>query len=85
MAHRVPPGNHEEALMNEDPVPQRPLTISEAATYLNVTERFMRRLVAERRIAFHKVGYFVRFLVSDLDRFLADGRVEPPAGSGRPR
>jgi excisionase family DNA binding protein len=54
-----------------------PLTLSEAAAYLNVSQRFMRRLVAERRIAFHKLGHLLRFRVTDLDRFLAAGRVEP--------
>ena len=54
-----------------------PLTLSEAAAYLNVSQRFMRRLVAERRIAFHKLGHLLRFRVADLDTFLSDGRVEP--------
>ena len=54
-----------------------PLTLAQAATYLNVSERFVRRLVAERRIAFHKVGHFLRFQTTDLDAFLQAGRVEP--------
>jgi len=61
------------------PTPSRstaPLTLSEAAAYLNVTPRFMRRLVAERRIAFHKVGALLRFRVEDLDAFFESGRVE---------
>lgn len=60
----------------QSPVP--PLTLAQAAAHLNVSERFMRRLVAERRIAFHKVGHFVRFRAADLDAFLEAGRVEPP-------
>lgn len=40
---------------------QAPLTLSEAAAYLNVTERYVRRLVAERRVAYHKVGRLLRF------------------------
>ena len=65
--------------MDRHPSPRShpPLTLPEAAAYLNVSERFMRRLVAERRIAFHKVGHFLRFRVADLDRFLEAGRVEP--------
>jgi excisionase family DNA binding protein len=39
--------------------------------------RFVRRLVAERRVAFHKVGRSVRFTAADLDVFVAAGRVEP--------
>lgn len=50
----------------------------EAAERLGVTERFMRRLVAERRIPFHRLGgYHIRFKESDLDAFAAAGRVEP--------
>lgn len=59
------------------PEREPPLTLPEAAEYLNVSERFMRRLVAERRIAFHKLGHLLRFHVADLDRLLAAGRVEP--------
>jgi excisionase family DNA binding protein len=40
---------------------QRPLNIAEAADGLGVTPRFVRRLVAERRIPFLKVGRHVRF------------------------
>ncbi len=62
----------------KDPESGRPpLTLAQAAAYLNVSERFVRRLVAERRIAFHKVGHFLRFRAEDLDAFLEAGRVEP--------
>lgn len=57
---------------------QRPLTVREAAAYLNVTERYMRRLVAERRVAYHKLGRLLRFRPSDLDQLLQAGRIEPP-------
>ncbi|MGB8255401.1 MAG: excisionase family DNA-binding protein [Pseudonocardiaceae bacterium] len=40
---------------------QKYLTVSETAVYLNTSERFVRRLVAERRIAFHHVGRHVRW------------------------
>jgi excisionase family DNA binding protein len=53
------------------------LTVPETAVYLNTSERFVRRLVAERRIAFHHVGRHVRFALSDLDEWLAAVRVEP--------
>lgn len=55
-----------------------PLTVAQAAEYLNVTERYVRRLVAERRVAYHKLGRLLRFQRADLARFLDDGRVEPP-------
>jgi excisionase family DNA binding protein len=57
---------------------ETPLTLPEAAAYLNVTERYVRRLVAERRIAFHKVGRLLRFRASDLDELFEAGRVEVP-------
>jgi len=57
---------------------QAPLTLSEAAAYLNVTDRYVRRLVAERRVAYHKVGRLLRFLPSDLDALFDAGPVEPP-------
>jgi excisionase family DNA binding protein len=53
------------------------LTVSETAVYLNTSERFVRRLIVERRIAFHHVGRHVRFSLADLDTWLAAGRVEP--------
>lgn len=53
------------------------LTVSEAADYLHTSVRFVRRLVAERRIAFHKVGSHVRIAVADLEDFVQAGRVEP--------
>ena len=51
----------------------------EAATYLNVTERYMRRLVTERRIPYFKVGRLLRFSADDLDAFLEACRIEPGA------
>jgi len=56
---------------------QKYLSVSETAAYLNTSERFVRRLVAQRRIAFHHVGRHVRFAITDLDQWLAAGRVEP--------
>jgi excisionase family DNA binding protein len=53
------------------------LSVPEAALYLNTSVRFIRRLIAERRIAFHKIGAHVRFALTDLDAFIAAGRVEP--------
>jgi excisionase family DNA binding protein len=56
---------------------QKYLTVVETAEYLNTSERFVRRLIAERRIAFHHVGRHVRLALSDLDQWLTAGRVEP--------
>ena len=53
------------------------LSVAEAAEHLNTSVRFVRRLVAERRVAFHKVGRFVRFRAADLEAFAQQGRIEP--------
>jgi excisionase family DNA binding protein len=55
------------------------LTPQEAADRLGTSLRFVRRLVLERRIPFIKLGRYVRIATSDLDAFIAAGRVE--AGS----
>lgn len=46
------------------------------AKHLGVTERHIRRLVAERRIPFIKVGYLVRFDCNEIRRWLEDCGVE---------
>jgi excisionase family DNA binding protein len=51
------------------------LDVGEAAEMLNTSERFVRRLIQERRIAFVKVGRHVRIKSSELDQFVADGEV----------
>jgi excisionase family DNA binding protein len=51
-------------------------TVDEAAEYLGTGVRFVRRIIAERRIPFHKVGKFVRLRIDDLEAFAAAGRVE---------
>jgi excisionase family DNA binding protein len=38
---------------------QKLLTVDEAASALNTTPRFVHRLIAERRIAFHHIGRHV--------------------------
>lgn len=53
------------------------LSVEQAARRLGTGERFVRRLVAERRIRFYKVGRHVRFHPDDLAAFISQGRVEP--------
>ena len=53
------------------------LNVDEAAERLGTTTRFFRRIVAERRIAYTKVGRHVRIDTADIDAFIAAGRVEP--------
>lgn len=52
------------------------LSVDEAAEALGTSVRFVRRLIAERRIAFHHVGRHVRIGRRDLEVFLSAGRVE---------
>jgi excisionase family DNA binding protein len=51
-------------------------TVEQAAQHLNTTPRFIRRLIAERRIAFTRLGRHIRIGQDDLDAFVANGRVE---------
>jgi excisionase family DNA binding protein len=53
------------------------MTIDEAADCMRMSKRYVRCLVAERRIPFHKLGRSVRLAESDIAAFLAAGRVEP--------
>lgn len=53
------------------------LTVEQAADRLGTGVRFPRRLVAERRIRFVRVGRHVRIPVSALDEFVAAGTVLP--------
>jgi excisionase family DNA binding protein len=46
------------------------------AEQLDVSERFVRRMVSERRIPFRKIGRFVRFHPDDIDKWLEAQRVE---------
>jgi excisionase family DNA binding protein len=52
------------------------LSLEDVAKRLDVPPRFMRRLVAERRITYHKVGRYVRFHERDIADYLAANRVE---------
>ena len=52
------------------------LTVQEAAERLGTSVRFVRRLVFERRIAYVKVGRYVRIAARDLDAFIDAGRVD---------
>ena len=54
-----------------------PINVAEAAIYAGLSERFIRRLVAERRIPFIRVaGTRIRFAPSDLDEWIQAQRVE---------
>lgn len=61
----------------------RLLTVEEAAQLLGTTARFPRRLIAERRIVFVKVGRHVRIPESALAAFIAANTVQPIVTSRR--
>ena len=51
------------------------LTVEEAGAVLSTGPRFIRRLIAERRIEFVRVGRHVRIAESALAGFVDSGRV----------
>ncbi|MFD8473738.1 helix-turn-helix domain-containing protein [Streptomyces sp. NPDC018007] len=53
------------------------LTVDQAAERLGTTPRFPRRLIAERRIAFVKVGSHVRIKASVLEAYIEGNTVQP--------
>ncbi|NUL04645.1 excisionase family DNA-binding protein [Streptomyces lunaelactis] len=53
------------------------LTVEQAAKRLGTTTRFPRRLIAERRIAFVKVGRHVRIAESVLTAYIDGNTVQP--------
>ena len=56
----------------------RPLVDSEgAAKYLGVSERAVRRWVAQRKIPFLKLNKFIRFELDDLDEWKRRNRTLP--------
>lgn len=60
-----------------DVTSDRLLTVSEAAKLLGTSERFPRRLIADRRIRFVRIGRLVRIPETALREFIAAGVVEP--------
>ena len=62
------------------------LTVEAAAERLSTSTRFVRRLIAERRIEFVKIGRHVRISEAALVQFIEAGRVEAMTGADlRPR
>ncbi|PYC68729.1 DNA-binding protein [Streptomyces tateyamensis] len=65
-------------------MPEQYLTVAQVAERLGTSERFPRRLIAERRIAFVKMGTHVRIAESTLAAYLTSGTV-PAVPSRRDR
>ena len=53
------------------------LTVEQAAELLGTTTRFPRRLIAERRIRFVRIGRHVRIPVSAIREYIDTRTVEP--------
>lgn len=64
---------------------ERLLTVAQIAERLGTTERFPRRLIAERRIRFVRVGRHVRIPESALRAFIEAGVIEPLTSPRRRR
>ena len=67
--------------MNPKPVPFASdagdlLTVDQAADRINMSARYVRRLIAERRIVFYRLGRSVRIDPVDVTGLIASGRVE---------
>ncbi|MCW2539642.1 MAG: binding domain protein excisionase family [Frankiales bacterium] len=61
------------------------LTVEEAASRLNTGVRFPRRLIAERRIAYVKVGRHVRIPAAALAAYIDSATVSPVQAATRRR
>jgi excisionase family DNA binding protein len=57
------------------------LNVPEVAERLGTSQRFVRRLIHEKRIAYTKLGKHVRIADRDVEAFIAAGRVEAEAAS----
>jgi excisionase family DNA binding protein len=61
------------------------LTVDQVAEQLGTPTRFVRRLIAQRRIGFCRVGRYVRISANDLSDFIEAGRVDPAIFNARGR
>jgi len=68
-------------LSGQEGLMERLLNVQDAAAELGTPVRFVRRLVAERRIRFHKIGKYVRISSTDLHAFITAGAIEPTAAT----
>ncbi len=59
------------------PEPPVLIDIVTLAARLGVTPRFIRRLIAERRILFLKIGKFIRFDPGEIDSWIDRQRINP--------
>ena len=73
----VSPANEGNGTMLPRKIVREPLlTVAEVAEWLNVKPRFVRRLIAERRIDFRHIGAFARVPESAVLAFIEAGAVD---------
>ena len=53
------------------------LTVEQAADRIRMSARYVRRLIAERRIGFYRLGRSVRIDPAELTAFVTAGRIDP--------
>lgn len=75
-------GHHRQGATTSKPPLPHLLDIAGIADHLGVTERHVRRLIAERRIPYLRWGHRIRFDPDDVARWLEAARVPPLRESG---
>ena len=56
--------------------------VEQLADELGVSVRYVRRIIAERRIPYVKVGHLIRFERDEVDRWVEANRVNALTGRG---
>jgi excisionase family DNA binding protein len=51
------------------------ISVEQLADELGVTVRYVRRIIAERRISYVKVGHLIRFPRAEVERWIEANRV----------
>lgn len=64
----------------DDKVPL--ISVEQLAAELCVSVRYVRRIIAERRIPYVKVGHLIRFQRNEVDRWIEANRVDTLTGRG---
>ena len=58
------------------------ITVEQLAEELGVSVRYVRRIVAERRIPYVKVGHLIRFQPDQVNGWIGSNRVDALTGHG---
>jgi excisionase family DNA binding protein len=51
------------------------MCLEDVTDRLGVNERYVRRLIAERRLPYLKIGHLIRFDPNDIEHWIAKARV----------